>query len=112
MTSNKCTKDDFGNDFIWGISTSALQTEGAYNQDGKGKSIWDEFVTKKKKIFNNDTHFEAADFYNQYKTDIDLIKQMGIPNFRFSLSWSRILPNGIGKVNEAGLAFYHKVIDS
>ncbi len=111
MTNKKCNREDFGNDFIWGVSSSALQTEGAYNQDGKGKSIWDEFVTKKKKILNNDTHFEAADFYNQYQTDIDLIKQMGIPNFRFSLSWSRILPHGIGKVNEAGLDFYHKVID-
>ncbi len=107
----KFFKDDFGDDFIWGVSSSALQTEGAYCHDGKGKSIWDEFVTKKKKILNNDTHFEATDFYNHYRTDIDLIKEMGIPNFRFSLSWSRILPNGIGNVNQAGLDFYHDVID-
>ncbi len=107
----KFSKEDFGDDFVWGVSTSALQTEGAYCYDGKGKSIWDEFVTKKRKILNNDNHFEAADFYNHYKTDIDLIKEMGIPNFRFSLSWSRILPHGIGEVNQAGLNYYHDVID-
>jgi len=111
INTKKFNKEDFGNDFIWGVSSSALQSEGAYNQNGKGKSIWDEFVTKKNKILNSDTHFETADFYNQYKTDIDLIKQMGIPNFRFSVSWSRILPNGIGKINQTGLDFYHNVID-
>jgi len=65
----------------------------------------------KQKILNNDTHFESSDFYNNYKTDIALIKQMGIPNYRFSLSWSRILPNGVGVVNQTGLDFYHNVLD-
>lgn len=111
MGDKKLVKEDFGNEFIWGISSSALQTEGAHDVDGKGKSIWDEFVLKKNKIRDNDTHFNASDFYTNYKADIDLIKEMGIPNFRFSLSWSRILPNGTGAVNQVGLDFYHKVID-
>lgn len=111
MLNKKVSKNDFGDDFIWGISTSALQTEGAYNQDGKGASIWDEFVTQKNVILNGDTHYESADFYTHYEKDISLIHEMGIPNFRFSLSWSRILPMGTGAVNEAGLSFYHKVID-
>ena len=111
MTTNNFTKTDFGDDFIWGVSTSALQTEGAYNQHGKKASIWDVFVTQKNKILNNDTHFKAADFYTNYKEDIDLIKQLGIPNFRFSLSWPRIIPDGTGEINQAGLDFYHKVID-
>jgi beta-glucosidase len=111
MSNKPFTKDDFGTDFLWGIATSAPQTEGAHDKDGKGASIWDVFVTKKKKILNNDTHFEATDFYNNYKTDIALIKEMGIPNFRFSLSWTRIIPKGTGKVNQAGLDFYHNVID-
>jgi beta-glucosidase len=111
MTNNTFSKEDFGNDFIWGISSSALQTEGAISSDGKGESNWDVFVTKPKRIANNDTHFTAADFYNNYKTDIALLKEMGIPNFRFSLSWSRILPNGIGTINQKGLDFYHNVID-
>ena len=111
MDSNKISSKDFGDNFLWGVSSSATQTEGAYNVDGKGLSIWDVFVTDGNKILNNDTHFEASNFYNNYETDIALIKQMGIPNYRFSLSWSRILPNGIGEINQAGLDFYHKVID-
>ncbi len=111
MSTNNFTRSDFGDDFIWGVSSSALQTEGAHNVDGKGLSIWDVFVTQKNKILNNDNHFEASDFYTNYKKDIDLIKQLGIPNFRFSLSWSRIIPDGIGEINQAGLNFYHKVID-
>ena len=111
MTTNHFTKNDFGADFIWGVSSSALQTEGAHEHDGKGASIWDTFVAQKDKILNNDHHFEAADFYNNYQKDIALIKQMGIPNFRFSLSWARIIPDGTGLINQAGLDFYHKVID-
>ena len=105
------TKEDFGPDFVWGISTSALQTEGSINIDGKGLSIWDEFTSKKNKIHNNDTHEVACDFYKDYRRDIELIKELGIPNFRFSFSWSRILPEGVGAINEKGLEFYHKVID-
>jgi beta-glucosidase len=111
MNNKKFSKNDFGTDFLWGVSSSAPQTEGAYNVDGKGLSVWDVFVTQNKKILNNDTHFESSDFYNNYKTDIALIKQMGIPNYRFSLSWSRILPKGIGAINQAGLDFYHNVLD-
>jgi beta-glucosidase len=111
MTNDRFTKKDFGDDFIWGVSASALQTEGAHQLDGKGSSIWDVFVTQKNKICNNDTHYNAADFYSNYEEDIVLIKKMGIPNFRFSLSWSRILPHGSGEVNQAGLDFYHDVLD-
>lgn len=111
MTTDSFTKSDFGDDFIWGVSTSALQTEGAHDQYGKKASIWDVFVTQKNKILNNDNHFKASDFYHNYKEDIDLIKKLGIPNFRFSLSWSRIIPDGTGEINQAGLDFYHKVID-
>ncbi len=105
-------KTDFGEDFAWGISSSALQTEGAFNEDGKGLSIWDEFANKKSKIFNNDSPAVACNFYNNYKKDIALLKQLGIPHFRFSLSWSRILPNGTGNINQQGLDFYHNVIDT
>lgn len=111
MTTNRFTKKDFDDDFIWGVSSSALQTEGAHNHDGKGSSIWDIFVTQKNKILNNDNHYTATDFYTNYREDIALIKQMGIPNFRFSLSWPRIIPDGTGEINQAGLDFYHKVID-
>ena len=101
----------FGDDFAWGVSTAALQMEGACDADGKGESIWDAFSAKKGRILNGDKPTIACDFYNQYKEDIDLIKQLNIPNFRFSISWPRVLPNGTGKVNKAGIDYYNNVID-
>jgi beta-glucosidase len=104
-------KQLFGDDFIWGVSTAAVQIEGAHDAEGKGESIWDVFTTKKGKISNGSHHRVATDFYNRYQTDIDLIKQLNIPNFRFSISWPRILPNGTGAVNQAGIDYYNRVID-
>jgi len=107
-----CSKNDFGEDFLWGVAASAFQTEGGQDKDGKGLSIWDAFSGKRSTIANNDSPAIAANFYENYKEDIALIKELGIANFRLSLSWSRILPNGIGEVNQAGLDFYHKVLDT
>lgn len=104
------SKKDFGTDFKWGVSTAAFQTEGSPAADGKGMSIWDSFSAKKGKIFKNQSAEVACDFYNRYEEDIDLLKSMNIPNFRFSLSWSRIIPTGSGSVNKKGLDFYNKVI--
>ena len=105
------TKDDFGNDFKWGVSTAAYQIEGAHNADGKGLSIWDTFSQKKKKIIDNHNGNVACNFYNHYAEDIALMYKLNITNFRFSISWSRILPNGSGQVNYKGIDFYNKVID-
>jgi beta-glucosidase len=105
------TKQLFGEGFTWGVSTAAVQIEGAHDVDGKGESIWDVFTTKKGKILNGHHHKTATDFYNRYQNDIDLIKELNIPNFRFSISWSRILPNGTGEVNQAGIDYYNRVID-
>jgi len=104
-------KQLFGKDFIWGVSTAAVQIEGAHDADGKGESIWDVFTAQKGKILNSHHHRTATDFYNRYQDDIDLIKQLNIPNFRFSVAWSRILPDGTGNVNQAGVDYYNKVID-
>ncbi len=101
----------FGDDFAWGVSTAAFQTEGAVDADGKGSSVWDIFTAKKGKILNGDNALITCDFYNRYREDIDIIKSLNIPNFRFSISWPRILPNGTGKVNQAGIDHYNKVID-
>lgn len=101
----------FGDDFAWGISTSAPQTEGAHDKDGRGISIWDSFSQKRKRILNNHTPETASDFYNLYKEDIAILHSLNIPNFRFSFSWSRIFPEGIGKINQKGVDFYHRVID-
>ncbi|WP_276168760.1 GH1 family beta-glucosidase [Zobellia alginiliquefaciens] len=103
--------DDFGQDFIWGVSTAAYQIEGAHNIHGKGTSIWDDFVSKKGNIFEDQHGQIACDFYNRYRDDILLMKSMNIKHYRFSLSWSRILPDGTGRVNQKGIEFYNDVIN-
>lgn len=105
------TKADFGPDFKWGVAAAAYQTEGAWNADGKGESIWDEFSRRQGKIERGETADTATDFYHRYNEDIDVIQAMNFKEFRFSLSWPRVLPNGTGEVNRAGLDFYHRVID-
>ncbi len=105
------TKNEFGPDFIWGVSTAAYQIEGAWNTDGKGKSIWDAFSNTKGKTFLGQNGNIACDFYHHWEQDIRLMAQLKIPNFRFSLSWSRIIPNGTGNVNPLGIEFYNRIID-
>jgi len=107
----KIEDNDFGPDFKWGVSTAAYQIEGAWYSDGKGKSIWDVFSNTEGKTFKSQNGNIACDFYRRYTHDILLMASMGIPNFRFSLSWSRIIPNGTGKVNPVGIEFYNRVID-
>src|SRR5665647_129747 len=104
-------KEDFGEDFIWGVSTAAYQIEGGWDMHSKGKSIWDEFVKRKGKIFQNQTGDIACDFYNRYSKDISLMAELNISNYRFSISWSRIFPDGTGNVNPDGIDFYNRVID-
>jgi beta-glucosidase len=105
------SKQLFGDDFAWGVSTAALQIEGSCDADGKGTSIWDTFSARKGKILNGDKPAIACDFYNRYQEDIDLVKELNIPNFRFSIAWSRILPDGTGRINQAGIDHYNKLID-
>lgn len=104
-------RSDFGEDFIWGVSTAAYQIEGAHNSYGKGESIWDQFVNKKGKILNKDKGNISCDFYNRFEGDLALMRAMNIPNFRFSISWSRIFPDGIGRPNQMGIDFYNRLID-
>lgn len=111
MNNYHLKKYDFGSDFVWGVSTAAYQIEGGHNIEDKGISIWDAFVTKKGAVFQGHHGEIACDFYNLYKQDILLMKEMNIPNFRFSLSWSRLMPNGTGVVSQKGVDFYNRVID-
>lgn len=105
-------KELFGKDFKWGVSTAAYQIEGANDCDDKGPSIWDVFTAKKGMILNDDTAATACDFYCTYYKDIQLMKSLNIPNFRFSFSWSRILPTGTGAISNTGIEYYNKVIDA
>ncbi len=102
---------DFGPDFHWGVSTAAYQIEGAHRADGKGLSIWDVFSQKKRSIAGNHHGNIACDFYNRYPEDIRLMSQMNIPNYRFSIAWSRIFPEGIGYINQKGIDYYNRLID-
>lgn len=102
---------DFGDDFLWGIAVAATQIEGAANSYGKGLSIWDTFSKRNGKIKKGQNPEVACDFYHNYQSDIALVKTLGFKIFRFSISWSRILPYGKGVVNQEGISFYHHVID-
>jgi beta-glucosidase len=101
----------FPKDFIWGCAASAYQVEGACNEAGKGVSIWDTFVHTSGKIANGATGDMTVDHYHRYKEDIAIMKELGLDAYRFSTSWSRILPNGTGAVNQAGLDFYDCLVD-
>ena len=104
-------KEDFGNDFTWGVATAAYQVEGSHDSHSKGKSIWDVFVKQKGKIFQNQNGDVACDFYNRYAKDISLMADLNINNYRFSIAWSRIFPEGTGHINHQGIDFYNRVID-
>ncbi|MDX2360107.1 MAG: GH1 family beta-glucosidase [Crocinitomicaceae bacterium] len=102
---------NFGEEFKWGAACAAYQIEGAWDEDGKGLSIWDVFAQKKGNVHGNTNGNIAADFYHRYKEDIALVKEMNLDVFRFSISWPRIFPNGTGEINQEGVEFYHNVID-
>jgi len=108
---HKLIAREFGDDFQWGVAMAAAQNEGAWNSYGKAPSIWDAFSRRQGKIKGGGRPTIACDFYHRYKDDILLAKALGFSVFRFSLSWARILPEGIGRVNKEGVAFYHRVID-
>ena len=99
------------NNFVWGVGTSAYQIEGAYLEDGRGLSIWDTFSHFENNITRNHNGDIACDHYHLYAKDVKLMKNLGVNSYRFSLSWSRIIPNGIGQVNEKGLAYYDRLLD-
>lgn len=103
--------DVISKDFVFGAATSSYQIEGSTHADGRGLSIWDEFSAKKGKITGGHTGEVACDHYRRYPQDIQLMKDLNLDAYRFSISWPRIIPDGQGKINEAGLDFYKKLVD-
>jgi beta-glucosidase len=101
----------FPNNFLWGTATSSYQIEGAWQEDGKGESIWDRFAHTPGKVIDGSNGDVACDHYHRWQEDIALMKSMGLKAYRFSIAWPRILPNGTGEVNQAGLDFYSKLVD-
>src|SRR5215470_5263920 len=101
----------FPDGFYWGSATSAYQIEGAWNEDGKGPSIWDTYARMPGKIKNGDTGDVANDHYHRYKEDVALMKNIGATAYRFSISWPRIFPEGTGTPNPKGVDFYKRLTD-
>ena len=101
----------FKKDFAWGSATAAYQVEGAAYEDGRGESVWDVFSHTDGKVKNGHTGDVACDHYHRYKEDVSLMKELGIKAYRFSVSWTRILPEGTGKINQKGVDFYNNLIN-
>ena len=101
----------FSKDFIWGAAAAAYQIEGAYNEDGKGLNIWDVYAGHNGNTRFNEVGDVACDHYHRMKEDVALMKEMGLKAYRFSVSWARVIPEGVGAVNEKGLKFYSDLVD-
>lgn len=104
----------FPDGFVWGAATSAYQIEGAWAEGGRGPSIWDVYCQEggRGRIYEDHTGDVACDHYHHFQEDVKLMKEMGLKAYRFSISWSRLLPEGVGAVNEAGVRFYNELIDT
>lgn len=101
----------FPKGFLWGSATASYQVEGAWNEDGRTPSVWDTFSKTPGKTVNGATGDISTDHYHRYKEDVQLMKNLGVKTYRFSISWSRVFPDGTGKPNPKGLDFYNKLVD-
>ena len=101
----------FKDGFVWGAATASYQVEGAVTEGGRGLTVWDEFARIPGKTFSGHTGDVAADHYHRYVEDVAIMKALGLKAYRFSVAWSRILPQGYGAVNEEGLRFYKNLVD-
>eukprot|EP00091_Calanus_sinicus_P017398 TRINITY_DN37612_c0_g1_i1.p1 TRINITY_DN37612_c0_g1~~TRINITY_DN37612_c0_g1_i1.p1 ORF type:complete len:137 (-),score=25.50 TRINITY_DN37612_c0_g1_i1:64-474(-) len=102
----------FPDGFKWGAATAAYQIEGGWDEDGKGLSIWDVFTENGENVEDGSTGKVACDSYHKYREDVKLLKDMGLNSYRFSIAWTRILPQGVGEVNEAGIEYYRDLINT
>ena len=101
----------FRKDFVWGAATASYQVEGAAYEDGKGLNLWDVFCKEDGHVYEHHTGDVACDQYHRYKEDVAIMKELGLKAYRFSVNWARILPEGTGKVNEKGLAYYDNLVN-
>jgi beta-glucosidase len=101
----------FPKDFLWGTATASYQIEGAWNEDGKGESTWDRFSHTPGAIYQNQNGDVACDHYHRYEEDVELMAEIGLKAYRFSISWPRIFPEGRGKINPKGVSFYERLIN-
>ncbi|OLP46568.1 GH1 family beta-glucosidase [Rhizobium oryziradicis] len=111
MTDPKLLAARFPKDFLFGVATASYQIEGATKADGRKACIWDAFSNMPGRVYQGHNGDVACDHYNRWEADLDLIKEMGVSAYRFSIAWPRIIPDGTGRVNETGLDFYDKLVD-
>ncbi|HTI27317.1 MAG TPA: family 1 glycosylhydrolase, partial [Kutzneria sp.] len=102
----------FPDDFLWGVSTSAYQVEGAVSEGGRGRSVWDTFCETPDRVFSGQSGAVACDHYHRYPEDIGLMRDLGVGAYRFSIAWPRVQPEGTGAVNDEGLGFYDRLVDA
>src|ERR1041384_7304402 len=98
--------------FVWGAATASYQIEGAWNEDGKGESVWDRFAHTSSGVERRETGDIACDHYHRYAEDIEIMRTLGIKNYRFSMAWPRVMPTGEGAINQRGLDHYSRFVDS
>src|SRR5579872_6343448 len=103
---------EFPKGFLWGCATAAYQVEGAVAEDGRKPSVWDTFAHTPGKIENGHTGDVACDHYHRYREDVELMARLGLNGYRFSVGWSRVMPDGTGEPNARGLDFYDRLVDS
>ena len=101
----------FPDGFIWGAATAAYQIEGGWDEGGKGLSIWDLWTLGEGNVADGTTGQVACDSYHRYREDVQLLQEMGLNSYRFSISWSRILPEGTGRINAEGVEYYRDLIN-
>src|SRR5215208_6145413 len=99
----------FPEHFLWGAATAAYQVEGGAQEDGRGASVWDTFARRPNAIVDNQTGDRGPDHYHRYKQDVALMKELGLKAYRFSVSWSRVFPDGSRTPNAKGLEFYQRL---
>ena len=98
-------------DFKWGAATAAYQIEGGWDEDGKGENIWDVFTREEGHIIDGSSGEVACDSYHNYKQDVQLLANLGLKSYRFSIAWARVLPSGVGDKNQAGVDYYNNLIN-
>ncbi|HLP70884.1 MAG TPA: GH1 family beta-glucosidase [Rhizobium sp.] len=111
MIDPKKLAERFPGDFVFGVATASFQVEGATKEDGRKPSIWDAFSNMPGRVYQRQNGDVACDHYHRWEQDLDLIKEMGVSAYRFSIAWPRVIPEGTGRVNEKGLDFYDKLLD-
>ena len=102
----------FADDFAWGVSTASYQIEGGVKEGGRGETIWDRFSHIPGRITHDDHGDFACDSYHLVMNDVELLKELGVKAYRFSVAWSRIYPSGYGELSESGLCYYETLIDA